>query len=121
MFKNNPNVKKPKPGGLLVFEGPVPPYLSGSEQKPKTVEDTLKARRAFYGPFIDHARYADAINCVFESSPNWKTMPVDSRESLRSIAGKIARILNGDPEYDDNWRDIAGYATLVEKRINDRK
>lgn len=93
---------------------------SGLAEKPKTVEDTLKSRAKYYGPFIDHARYADAIHRVFETSRNWDKMPVDSREALRSIAGKIARILNGDPEYDDNWRDIAGYATLVEKRINGR-
>jgi len=30
------------------------------------------------------------------------------------ILHKIARILNGDPEYSDNWHDIAGYATLIE-------
>lgn len=32
------------------------------------------------------------------------------------IADKIARILNGDPEYRDNWHDIAGYAKLAEDR-----
>lgn len=86
--------------------------------KPQTVEETLEQRRKHYGPFIKHAKYADAINKVFETSPNWEKMQPDAREALRSIAGKIARILNGDPDYDDNWRDIAGYATLVEKRIN---
>lgn len=33
------------------------------------------------------------------------------------IAHKIARILNGDPDYDDSWVDIAGYATLVVKKL----
>lgn len=31
------------------------------------------------------------------------------------ICNKIARAVNGDPQYFDNWRDIAGYATLAEK------
>jgi len=25
--------------------------------------------------------------------------------------------LNGDPNYDDSWVDIAGYATLIAKRL----
>ena len=35
------------------------------------------------------------------------------REGLEMIAHKISRILNGDPNYDDSWVDIAGYAQLV--------
>jgi hypothetical protein len=33
------------------------------------------------------------------------------------IMHKVARILNGDPNYADNWIDIAGYATLVADRL----
>ena len=33
------------------------------------------------------------------------------------IADKVARMLNGDPDYVDNWHDIIGYATLVETRL----
>jgi len=83
-----------------------------------TVEDTLKERGSRYGPFETHAEYAEGINQVYESSLNWLDMKPDAKEALRIIANKIGRILNGDPDYDDNWRDIAGYATLVEKRIN---
>lgn len=82
-----------------------------------TVEDTLKERGSRYGSFKTHAEFAENINLVYESSDNWKIMKPDAKESLRIIANKIGRILNGDPEYDDNWRDIAGYATLVLKRI----
>jgi hypothetical protein len=31
---------------------------------------------------------------------------------------KITRILTGDPNYTDNWHDIAGYAKLVEIELN---
>ena len=81
------------------------------------ITDTLKERGAKYGPFITHAQYSEDINLVFERSPNWGTMKADSKEALRIISNKIGRILNGDPEYDDNWRDISGYATLVLNRI----
>jgi len=86
--------------------------------KGKDVSTVLGERGGRYGHFVDTAQFADAINKVYVQSPNWETMGADNRESLRIIANKIGRILNGDPEYDDNWRDIAGYATLVCDRIN---
>jgi hypothetical protein len=36
------------------------------------------------------------------------------QESLDLIANKLARIVNGDPFYDDSWHDVGGYAKLVE-------
>ena len=46
-------------------------------------------------------------------------MPAYMLESLELIANKLARILNGDPMYDDSWRDISGYCTLVLMEIED--
>ena len=34
-------------------------------------------------------------------------------ESIDMICHKLGRIANGDPFYDDSWRDIEGYARLV--------
>jgi hypothetical protein len=34
------------------------------------------------------------------------------------IQHKVARILNGEPDYSDNWHDIAGYATLVDDLLS---
>jgi len=39
------------------------------------------------------------------------------RQALRVIVDKLARILNGDPDYIDSWHDLCGYATLVEQRL----
>ncbi len=35
------------------------------------------------------------------------------RESLDLIATKIARILSGDPNHEDHWLDIEGYARIA--------
>lgn len=83
----------------------------------ESIHDTLAERGSRYGSFLPHAKYAEQFNEVYLTSPNWVTMGSDNKEALRIIANKIGRILNGDPEYDDNWRDIAGYATLVLDRI----
>lgn len=84
----------------------------------QSIQDTLAERGSRYGLFAVHAEYAEGLNQVFESAPNWKRMKPDAKEALRIIANKIGRILNGDPDYDDSWHDIAGYATLVENRIH---
>lgn len=37
----------------------------------------------------------------------------DQREALDMILAKIARIISGDPNHADHWRDISGYSQLV--------
>ena len=37
-------------------------------------------------------------------------------ESIDMICHKLGRIAAGDPNKEDHWRDIAGYATLVADR-----
>jgi len=41
----------------------------------------------------------------------------DQEEALSLICTKIARIVNGDPNHIDSWRDVAGYAQLVADRL----
>lgn len=38
-------------------------------------------------------------------------------EALEMIAHKMGRILAGNPNFQDHWDDIAGYATLVSRQI----
>ena len=45
----------------------------------------------------------------------------DQLEAVNMIVNKLARIYNGDPNYSDSWRDIAGYATLVADRLDNDK
>lgn len=45
---------------------------------------------------------------------SWDTMEPYMQESLDLICNKLARIVNGDPFYDDSWHDVGGYAKLVE-------
>jgi len=86
------------------------------------IDETLKQRGNRYGTFESNAATAQELKSVLHNHPAWQG-PLNSmhRESLEMIMHKIARILNGDPDYDDSWVDIAGYATLVVKSINDNK
>ena len=48
---------------------------------------------------------------------NWEELSPAQKESLEMIVHKIARILNGDPNYADSWHDISGYATLIDNAL----
>jgi uncharacterized protein (UPF0297 family) len=77
------------------------------------VSDTLVERGHRYGPFDGHAEITQDLKEVMASSGGWLRLSKAQREALEMIAHKIGRILNGDPNYIDSYRDIAGYATLV--------
>ena len=81
------------------------------------ISATLAERGGRYGQFIDHATIAQGLQDVLRAAPNWEKLDVDMKQALTVIADKMARILNGDPYYDDNWHDIQGYSKLVEDRI----
>lgn len=82
------------------------------------VSNTLNARGARYGSFSGQAAISQTLKNLMRQSPNWDYLEPDMAEALDMIQHKIARILNGDPRYADSWHDIAGYATLVDKRLN---
>jgi hypothetical protein len=45
--------------------------------------------------------------------PKYAALPPLYKEALEMVQHKVARILNGDPGYIDNWVDICGYSQLV--------
>ena len=83
------------------------------------IGETLIERRGRYGPYDETTRLAQQIKDVMRTSGNWNSglLTFSMRESLDMIAAKLARILNGDPDYQDSWHDICGYAKLIEKQL----
>lgn len=82
-----------------------------------TIDSTLTERAARYGKFAEHAMIAQDIQDLMRGYLGWSRLADDQKQALTTIADKIARILNGDPNYLDNWHDIQGYAKLVEDRL----
>lgn len=84
-----------------------------------TITQTLTDRGTRYGPFIGHAEVTQRLKRVMaeELAKRGKPLADDQWEALEMIAHKIGRIINGDPDYDDSWVDIAGYAKLVSDRL----
>lgn len=82
---------------------------------PTTIDATLAQRGSRYGKFTDNSEvFAQFMRMVYDS-PAYHEGRLDAvhMHALSNFATKFARLLTGDPNYDDNWRDIAGYATLM--------
>jgi hypothetical protein len=80
------------------------------------IQATLAERGSRYGKFVDHAECTQALKRVMVDH-NVSRLDPDMIEALDMIAHKIGRILKGDPNYADSWHDIAGYASLVDQRL----
>lgn len=81
------------------------------------IETTLNERGHIYGDFTEQCRIGQGIKAEMSKSKNWHSLTPEKREALEMIATKIARILNGDPDHQDTWHDIGGYARLVETTL----
>lgn len=82
-----------------------------------SIEDTLAERGDRYGSFEHHATIAQELQDTMRAQGGWARLAPDQKQALTVIADKIARMLNGDPAYRDNWHDIVGYAKLVDDRM----
>lgn len=84
-----------------------------------TLAEILTERGSKYGPFAGHAEITQALKGVVADAltRRGKSLAPDQQEALDMVAHKIGRIVNGDPDYDDSWADIAGYAQLVVDRL----
>jgi hypothetical protein len=80
--------------------------------------NTLNERGARYGKFKDVASTTQQLMSIVECGTNYEHLNAEQKTSLFMICNKMARIVNGDPSYTDNWHDISGYATLVEQELN---
>lgn len=81
------------------------------------IDKVLKERGKNYGEFKDHAQISIDIKSIMESSRSWNLLSKPQKEALHMLAHKIARIVNGDPNYLDSWVDIIGYTQLVINEI----
>lgn len=82
-----------------------------------SINDTLKNRAEKYGNYDNLSEMIQILKQVMARSPKWNNLGYWHKESLEMICVKIGRILIGDANDQDSWRDIAGYAKLVEDKI----
>jgi hypothetical protein len=78
---------------------------------------TLSERGLTYGEYKDVSRTSQLIKEALRNGGSYSILSNEACESLDMIANKLARIVNGDPNYLDSWVDIVGYATLVINKL----
>ena len=91
-------------------------YAEIEQVRQQTIEATLAERQAQYGSFEDVARITGKIMEALSGVRvnGLSDLPYPHRMALYMIASKMARIMNGDFNYRDNWHDIGGYSKLIE-------
>ena len=79
------------------------------------IKQTLNERGKRYGSFKGHAEVSQRLKVVVqeELETREKFLPPVQQEAVDMILHKLARIVNGDSNYIDSWRDIVGYTQLV--------
>ena len=85
----------------------------------QTIDKVLSERGARYGTFKGHAEISQHLKMTVKRylEKREQHLADDQMEALEMICHKLARIINGDPNYHDSWTDVAGYAQLVADRL----
>ena len=73
----------------------------------------LDQREKTHGSYTQQAALAQDLKTRIRAE--CRNLVPQQQESLEMICVKIARIVCGNPHEVDHWRDIAGYAALIER------
>ena len=79
--------------------------------------EILNERKNTHGNWPDQCKATAAIKAVVYNAAAGKGITDEMEEAIDMIATKLGRIATGDPHFEDHWRDIAGYATLVADQL----
>lgn len=74
----------------------------------------LQERSATHGDFNVNAAIAQKLKDLIRTGHNYDILNAVQKEALDAVMCKTARILSGNPDEPDHWRDIGGYAKLAE-------
>lgn len=85
----------------------------------ENVTEILQQREGTHGLYSEVCSISQGIKTTMQIGVNWRYLKAEQRESLEMIANKIGRILSGNSDFIDHWQDIAGYAALIVKEMED--
>ena len=90
----------------------VPSQLKG------TTMSIIDQRAKTHGEYKNTAAWSQSLKDMFRGSPNWAKMNDGQKEAMEMIAVKLARLLNGDPNFANHPVDVGGYAELYASSID---
>jgi hypothetical protein len=84
-------------------------------------KDILNQRQQTHGDYRLNAKVSQALIDIMQDymEENWDIIHSYQRHSIMMICMKLGRIAVGDPGEPDHWQDIAGYAELVVKELEE--
>ena len=83
----------------------------------KSTSEILAERGKTHGDFGANAEISEALMAVLARGPSYDLLTPTQVHALRMATHKMGRIVSGNPNEPDHWRDIAGYAELAADRI----
>lgn len=81
-----------------------------------SVREILEERGKTHGDYRVHAEVAQTLKEVFFRTRGREKLNAAQAEAVDMILHKLGRIAAGNPNHQDHWNDIAGYATLAADR-----
>lgn len=84
----------------------------------------LEERQKTHGSFAHHAGNTQRLKVVLKTSRGmggFNDLSDEHKEALEMIVHKIGRILAGNPNFEDHWLDIVGYAELGREACKNAK
>lgn len=88
---------------------------------PASTATLTSERQTTHGDFADNSRISQRLKIIIEAEIDARERRGDDglsfphREALDMILHKISRIIAGNPDFNDHWDDIAGYAHIASK------
>ena len=91
------------------------------KQQPKSAprDPLLVTRQSTHGDFAQNARISQRLKDIMVSEKDFNLLADVHREALDMIALKLSRILSGQANYADHWRDLSGYSLLAMEACNE--
>lgn len=86
-----------------------------------SIEATLNERNKTHGDYKEQAKVSQFLKQFLRCCPQWHRMSMAQKESAELICMKLARIANGNPDEPDHWHDIAGYAQLIVRELENEQ
>lgn len=83
------------------------------------IDNIMEERGSTYGDFGNQAMCAQTLKQILHGHAHRHnvSLSVEQKEAIDMLATKLSRIVNGNPNKVDSWRDIEGYAKLIADRL----
>lgn len=81
----------------------------------------LVERGSTHGDYTEQASLSVTLRSLLQTGASARRLTAVQTDAITMICVKLSRIVNGDPNFKDHWRDIAGYAKLAEDRCEPKK